>query len=121
MEGMGCPGARPPGATPGFQPACARHARFCKHVPSLPFSVKPCDRCKVTTINQQTGEEGLEPLATLREFRSGRALGWTHAPGGAVFFATNLVARQRGVVRVGDAVAVLGMWPGEPLPRGAAS
>jgi uncharacterized protein YcbX len=31
--------------------------------------VKPCDRCKVTTINQETAEEGQEPLNTLRDFR----------------------------------------------------
>lgn len=51
-------------------------------------SVKPCDRCKVTTINQATGEEGMEPLVTLRELRSGRALGWETPPSfrGAVFF-----------------------------------
>lgn len=31
--------------------------------------VKPCDRCKVTTINQETGEEGTEPLTTLGQIR----------------------------------------------------
>eukprot|EP00798_Chlamydomonas_sp_ICE-L_P022528 gene22528-29651_t len=41
-------------------------------------SVKPCDRCRTTTIVQETGlesEDG-EPLATLSEFRSGKVLGW---------------------------------------------
>jgi uncharacterized protein YcbX len=31
--------------------------------------VKPCSRCKVTTIDQETGEEGREPLKTLGQFR----------------------------------------------------
>ena len=71
-------------------------------------SVKPCSRCKVTTIDQETGEEGLQPLPLLREARAGRVLGWAQPPDfrGSVFFASNLVARSRGVVRVGDAVAV---------------
>ncbi|KAL4452002.1 hypothetical protein ABPG75_007664 [Micractinium tetrahymenae] len=80
-------------------------------------NVKPCDRCKVTTINQATAEEGLEPLVTLRERRSGNALGWGAMPKGAVFFATNLVARQRGVVRRGDAVEVTALHSGPPAPR----
>ena len=58
--------------------------------PSLPVrrSIKPCSRCKVTTIDQATGEQGMEPLATLREQRSGRALGWDTPPDfrGSVFF-----------------------------------
>jgi hypothetical protein len=34
--------------------------------------VKPCSRCKVTTIDQETGEEGREPLKTLGQFRCGQ-------------------------------------------------
>lgn len=73
-----------------------------------PRSLKPCSRCKVTTIDQQTGEEGLQPLPLLRELRSGAVLGWAQPPEftGSVFFATNMRALSRGVVRVGDAVAV---------------
>lgn len=69
--------------------------------------VKPCSRCKVPTINQDTGEEGDEPLATLGTFRSGELLGWnkqnkswTHD----VFFGWNVVNRQAGRIRVGDKV-----------------
>lgn len=53
---------------------------------------KPCSRCKVTTIDQATAEEGKEPLVTLRKFRcvecmpaSGSGwhragdVGWSHA------------------------------------------
>jgi uncharacterized protein YcbX len=78
-------------------------------------SVKPCSRCKVTTIDQATGMDGMEPLRALSSFRSGAALGWRNPePGGAswraqVFFGWNLVCEQRGVgvLAVGDALQVL--------------
>lgn len=38
--------------------------------------VKPCSRCKVTTVDQETGAAGEQPLPLLRSFRSGVALGW---------------------------------------------
>jgi uncharacterized protein YcbX len=72
-------------------------------------NVKPCSRCKVTTINQATAEVGSEPLATLGSFRTGKALGWaerqrswTHA----VFFGWNAAVLQPGTIAVGDAVRV---------------
>jgi uncharacterized protein YcbX len=80
-------------------------------------SVKPCSRCKVTTIDQATGVDGMEPLRTLSSFRSGAALGWANAePGGAswhaqVFFGWNLVLAlppaPGAVLAVGDVVHVL--------------
>lgn len=84
--------------------------------PSAHPAVRPVS-AQVTTINQATAEEGLEPLATLRDRRSARALGWEAMPKGAVFFATNLVARERGVVRRGDAVEVTALHEGPPAPR----
>jgi uncharacterized protein YcbX len=37
--------------------------------------VKPCERCAITTTDQQTGErDGVEPLETLKEYRFDRAL-----------------------------------------------
>ena len=78
--------------------------------------VKPCSRCKVTTINQTTGEEGQqEPLRSLSSFRSGAALGWKE-PGAAanvdawrtqVFFGFNACVETGGTLAVGDAVQVL--------------
>lgn len=69
--------------------------------------VKPCSRCKVTTINQETAEEGREPLTTLGSFRSGKLLGlaeqrrsWTHD----VFFGWNAAVVSPGQVAVGDTV-----------------
>jgi uncharacterized protein YcbX len=31
--------------------------------------VKPCTRCLITTTDQETGERGVEPLATLASYR----------------------------------------------------
>jgi uncharacterized protein YcbX len=75
--------------------------------------VKPCSRCKVTTIDQATGVEGQGPLRSLSSFRSGAALGWKEPGGGdawraQVFFGFNAVAEQAGgVLAVGDALQVL--------------
>jgi uncharacterized protein YcbX len=37
--------------------------------------VKPCTRCLITTTDQETGERGIEPLATLATYRMNAALG----------------------------------------------
>ena len=92
--------------------------------------VKPCARCKMPTIDQDTGvpdqrasaaatsgadddDEGggpaaqAEPTATLRTFRTGAGLGYKkRAWAKDVFFGQNLVlhARAGAVVSVGDAV-----------------
>jgi uncharacterized protein YcbX len=59
---------------------------------------KPCARCVVTTVDQETGERGREPLRTLSTYRSFD---------GQVLFGQNLVHEGRGAVRVGDPVEVL--------------
>jgi uncharacterized protein YcbX len=61
--------------------------------------VKPCDRCVVTTTDQQTGERGVEPLRTLATFRK---------RGNDVFFAVNGVPDAEGDVAVGDRFIALG-------------
>lgn len=60
--------------------------------------VKPCSRCKVTTVDQRTGEVGPEPLHTLATYR---------LRDGKVMFGQNLVALDEGLVRVGDPVTVI--------------
>ncbi len=55
--------------------------------------VKPCARCVVTTIDQETGEAGREPLRTLASYRE---------RDGKVWFGQNLVHEGEGPVRVGD-------------------
>ena len=67
--------------------------------------VKPCSRCTVTTVDQATGERGVEPLATLATYRrSGRH----------VMFGQNLVPETTGVITVGDPVEVLESGPPRP-------
>lgn len=58
-------------------------------------AVKKSDRCVLTTVNQATGEKGVEPLRTLSGYRK---------EGGKVYFGQNLVALDTGEVSVGDAV-----------------
>ncbi len=60
--------------------------------------VKPCDRCVVTTIDQETGEQGKEPLKTLGRYRK---------RGSGVYFGQNLVPETRGEIRLGDRVEIL--------------
>ncbi|MEH0933649.1 MOSC domain-containing protein [Micromonospora psammae] len=59
----------------------------------------PCDRCVVTTTDQETGVRGREPLRTLARHRNiGRKL----------LFGLHLVPETPGVVAVGDPVTVDG-------------
>jgi uncharacterized protein YcbX len=56
---------------------------------------KPIDRCLVTTIDQETGETGKEPLRTLGRYRN-----VDHD----LLFATNLIPDNRGHIAIGDKV-----------------
>jgi len=67
---------------------------------SLGFDVvKPCERCIITTIDQDASEFGLEPLRTLATYR--------RFPSGGVMFGQNLVHHGPGTLRVGDPVEVV--------------
>jgi uncharacterized protein len=59
--------------------------------------VKPCGRCVVTTIDQQTAERGVEPLRTLATYRK---------EGGEVMFGQNLVHLGTGRLSVGAPLLV---------------
>ncbi len=63
-------------------------------------SPKLCDRCVLTTVDPRTAERGREPLRTLAKHRR-----WDNA----VWFATNLISRSSGTLRIGDEVAPLKM------------
>ena len=63
-------------------------------------SVKPCGRCSVTTVDQQTAARGKEPLKTLAAFRR-------RAETGKVYFGWNLVPETTGTLRAGDLIEVL--------------
>lgn len=57
--------------------------------------VKPCARCVLTTIDQETGFQGKEPLKTLAGYRT---------IGNKVYFAQNMVALDSGTIRIGDQI-----------------
>ncbi|HRW04537.1 MAG TPA: MOSC domain-containing protein [Caldilineaceae bacterium] len=61
--------------------------------------VKPCARCQVTTVDQQRGTVGKEPLATLATFR--------RTAEGKVNFGQNMVSSDRGIIAVGEEVTVV--------------
>jgi uncharacterized protein YcbX len=60
-------------------------------------AVKPCARCVLTTVNQDTAEKGVEPLYTLSKYRKKEA---------KVLFGQNLVAIDHTIVNVGDRISV---------------
>jgi uncharacterized protein YcbX len=57
-----------------------------------------CPRCLVTTIDQESGEKGKEPLRTLGKFRR---------MGQELLFAINLVPVALGSLRVGDEIRLI--------------
>jgi uncharacterized protein YcbX len=60
--------------------------------------VKPCARCVITTVNNNTGKKEKEPLATLAKFRK---------VNGKVLFGQNMVTDGRGKIEVGSQIEVL--------------
>ena len=80
-------------------------------------STKPCERCVITTTDQEKGEvDGKEPLKTLATYRLAKivmperieALG---VSANAVLFGQNLVSETPGAtLRLGDKVEVIESW-----------
>ncbi|RMH72006.1 MAG: MOSC domain-containing protein [Gemmatimonadetes bacterium] len=69
------------------------------HINGIPFqAVKPCARCRITTVNPQTGTHGKEPLKTLATYRRRN---------GKIYFGMNLIHEGEGYISVGDAVEML--------------
>ena len=60
-------------------------------------AAKPCARCVLTTIDQQTGIKSTEPLKTMATYR-------TH--NNKVLFGQNLVHTGSGIIRVGDRITI---------------
>ncbi|GAB3008548.1 MOSC domain-containing protein [Niabella terrae] len=65
-------------------------------------SVKPCARCVITTIDQQTGHKAKEPLLTLSKYRR---------LGHKILFGQNLLYDKQGVIAVGQPLKVLKRQP----------
>lgn len=60
--------------------------------------VKPCSRCNMTTINQQTAEVGTEPLETLSTYRRINR---------KILFGQNLIWMEEGnTIQVGDVIKI---------------
>jgi uncharacterized protein YcbX len=66
---------------------------------------KPCSRCVVPTINQETAETGKEPLITLNRMRK-----WQNK----VYFGQNTLHNQCGELSIGDTVYVKSTGPKQP-------
>jgi hypothetical protein len=63
---------------------------------SIIFRVaKPCSRCTVPTVDQETGVRTSEPIFTLSTYRT---------IGGKVYFGQNLTHEMEGILTVGDEV-----------------
>lgn len=61
------------------------------------IGVKPCARCVLTTVNQDTAQKGIEPLYTLSTYRKRE---------NKVLFGQNMVALDNNIVNVGDKISV---------------
>lgn len=61
------------------------------------LGVKPCSRCVLTTINQETGEKSDEPLRTLATYRK---------QNNKIYFGQNLLAVDHTFVQEGDLINV---------------
>jgi uncharacterized protein len=79
-------------------PAFAEDALTDFRIGDIRFrAVKPCDRCVVTTTDQDTAERGHEPLRTLAGYRKRH---------GKVLFGQNVVHQGTGRLRVGAPLLV---------------
>ena len=63
--------------------------------------VKPCQRCILTTVNPNTAQyhPNKEPLKTFSTFRADDS--------GNVYFGQNLIAKNEGMIKIGDKIEVL--------------
>lgn len=65
---------------------------------TVPFvGVKPCGRCVITTIDQQTGLQQKEPLKTLSTYRK---------KNNKILFGENIIPRGIGTIRIGDNIQI---------------
>jgi uncharacterized protein len=63
------------------------------------WGVKPCARCNVPTIDQNTGIASKEPLKTLASYRLFDK---------KILFGQNLIPAQTGTIHIGDVIDVVG-------------
>ena len=61
------------------------------------YGVKLCDRCVITTTNQDNGIKASEPLKTLSSYRK---------KDNKIYFGQNLLHQGEGEIRIGDAISI---------------
>lgn len=66
------------------------------------YGVKPCARCPVITIDQESGVSGKEPLKTLSTYRK---------KNNKVYFGQNLVHDGEGIIGIGDELMIKELKP----------
>lgn len=66
------------------------------------FGVKPCSRCVVTTINQDTIEKNKEPLQTLATYRKKNS---------KIYFGQNVIAAGLGKISIGNKIEIVTLQP----------
>lgn len=62
------------------------------------YGVKPCARCIVTTIDQETSKKSKEPLKTLSTFRK---------IDNKIYVGLNVTVKKEGIIKVGDEITVV--------------
>jgi uncharacterized protein YcbX len=62
------------------------------------YGVKPCARCAIIGINQQSGQSSKEPTKTLAGYRSYNK---------KIYFGQNLLHQGEGSIKVGDEIRIL--------------
>lgn len=67
------------------------------------YGIKPCARCVMTTIDQQTALAGVEPLKTMARYRKAN---------NKIYFGQNLVHNGAGFLKIGDEVEVITLSDG---------
>jgi uncharacterized protein YcbX len=62
------------------------------------LGVKPCSRCVMTTIDQQTAIGGKEPLRTLAAYRM---------KNNKIYFGQNVLQQQQGEIKIADEIKII--------------
>lgn len=105
---------RPQLVAEGFEPQFV-HAIFGLNIAGIPCDQpKPCERCPIPQINQDTGEKTAEPNRTLMKYKV-----WENQHGDLnPIFGENINPHGEGIVQVGDEVEVSSLRT-EPLVYGS--
>ena len=61
-------------------------------------NIKPCVRCQVITIDQESGIKGLEPSKTLSSYRKFE---------NGICFGSNVIVLKEGKIKVGDKISLI--------------